>query len=103
MEVKLTFEPMEDENGYTTYSVKPLYNTTKQRNILLNNLEIREWSSLRDGTLCHYLKKDKPNKSVWLHTGNLTLFTSYEDCKQSLIKTIVIHLEQFASATIICK
>lgn len=91
MKVSFIFERSEDANGYATYVVKDQSNQT---NLLLNGLKIREWSKTSGDFLVHYQKKDKPKTSVWMYTGNLTLFEDYELCKQSLIKTIVENLKR---------
>jgi hypothetical protein len=86
MKLNIVFNRHE-EGGYATFTVSPRRGAGQPvtRNHLLSGLEIREWSPGPNGGLNHYLPKDKPKGSVWLHTFTLDPHPSYDEAKADFL------------------
>jgi hypothetical protein len=91
MKLNIVFNRHE-EGGYTTFTVSPRRGAGQPvtRNHLLSGLKISEWSLGAYGRLNHYLPKDKPKESVWLHTFTLEAHPSYDEAKADFL----LHLNE---------
>lgn len=93
MKLDILFNRSEDENGYATFRIAP-YKRGNGRNLLLNDIKIEEWSRGQGGGYSKYLRDKPVGKSIWVHSGSIEAFDSYDECKKDLLRVLHENLKQ---------
>jgi hypothetical protein len=96
MKLNIAFNRRE-EDGYAYFTVSPRRPAGQPvtRNHLLSGLKISEWSLGAYGRLNHYLPKDKPKESVWVHTFTLDAHPSFDAAKADFLLHLNKALTEF--------